>query len=88
METQKTEIESLELGHVYKFDDLIQDSIPTIYGDMHILKLVKGDQVIKKVKAPKDLLKFIDKTPNLKAFRLRKIVREGEYINYLFDLGL
>lgn len=84
-ENKKTEINTIELGKTYAFDDLIHDSIITRFGEMNILKLVKGSNIVDVVKAPRDLLKFLDKNKDVKSFTLKKVVADGEYKNYIFN---
>ena len=81
----KTDINTIEVGKTYLFDDLIHDTIITRFGEMNILKLVKGDKIMEVVKAPRDLMKFLTKNPEVKAFTLKKIVADGEYKNYIFN---
>lgn len=82
---QKTEINTIEVGKTYQYDDLIHDTIITRFGEMNILKLVKGATIVEVVKAPRDLMKFLDKNKDVKSFTLKKIVNDGEYKNYLFS---
>lgn len=81
----KTEINTIEVGKTYVYDELIHDTIITRFGEMNILKLVKGAAITEVVKAPRDLMKFLDKNKDVKSFTLKKIVHDGEYKNYLFS---
>lgn len=80
-----TDISTVEQGKTYKFDDLIHDVIPTRFGEMHVLKLVKGDEITEVIKAPKDLRTFLKINPEAREFTLKKVIMDGEYKNYIFN---
>ncbi len=83
---QKTkEFESIAAGKTYTFEDLIFDSIPTEYGDMHLVKLVKNDTITQVLKAPKDLRTFLKLNPEVKQFTVKKVIKDGEYLNYVIN---
>ena len=79
-------IAAIEVGKLYKFDDLIVDSIPTRFGEMNILKLVKGEEIVDVVKAPRQLLKLLSATPSATSFCIKKVILDGEYKNYVIDV--
>ena len=84
METNNN-FESIQVGKTYKFDDLIHDSLMTRFGEMNLLKLVNNDKITEVIKAPRQLLKVLAKTPGATQFTIKKVVLDGEYKNYIID---